>query len=153
MKTIRSMFGLMLGFGAVVFLVGCGEKVDDTNGVKGEVVQGAVTKNGKPLKFLPEETVIISVKMGEGEKQISCMSPVDAETGAFTLEGPSGEGLPAGIYTIQVVGDQYGAEEPDRFARYFDNEDHPRSPLEVEISSDPGQKFEVDLGRWTVVRK
>lgn len=154
MKTLLA--SVALGLALVVFS-GCGGSGSSGPEVKGAKVSGVLLFNGKPIEFQEMETITISFESGEGESQIATSAEVNAEDGSFTLEGPTGQGIPAGKYRIQVVGDIYGGDEPNRFERYFEaSEDvtipQPK-PLNIEISESEGQNVEIDLGKWTAKLK
>lgn len=134
---------------ATTAAAGCGSATPVGKEVKGVKVQGVLLENGKPIKFKQDETIRVSVSQGDGEAQIASVADVKPEDGSFTIEGPTNQGIPPGKYTIQVEGEVYGAEEPDRFARLFDPEEGTaRPPLVVEVGAAEGQTITVDVGKW-----
>jgi hypothetical protein len=131
---------------AALILGGCG------GGVRGVNVAGQVLQNGKPIKFLPKEEISVgfsSTDTPAGQQVIAGWAPISPEDGTFTFSGPSGNGIPAGKYSV-VVSSQLYQQSHDRFEAVFDPK---KPPLIVEVGPDAGQPIIIDVGTRTVTRK
>jgi hypothetical protein len=124
---------------------GCG------GGVRGVSISGQVLQNGKAIKFLPSEEIIVglSAQAPAGENPIAAWGTVKPDDGSFTVAAPDGRGIPAGKYIV-VVSSQLYQQSKDRFEAVFDNK---KPPLIVDVGPDSGQHFIIDVGTRTVTKR
>jgi hypothetical protein len=134
---------------ATLVAAGCGK-----GGVRGVKVKGEVLQNGQPIKFLPSEeiTVGFSREVEPGQQPFGAPAKVKPEDGTFTVDGPSGKGIPPGKYRIQLTSDIYGSDRGDRFEPLFDARAK-RPPLVADVGPEEGQTFVIDVGQWTVQKR
>jgi hypothetical protein len=146
----------ILRVAAVAFLlcaaaIGCKGK-DASKEVKGVKVNGQLLANGKAVKMLPMEEIQVTFfedgKPAEG--RIESMAIADPATGTFTINGPSGKGIPAGRYRISLISEIYGGGGSNRFEEVFSME---TSPLVVDVGPEEGQTIVIDLGKRTAKRQ
>jgi len=141
-----------IGLASLCFVVaalvvgGCGW------GGRGVKVSGQVLQNGKPIRFLPKEEIMVgfsSTATPAGQQVIAGWAPISPEDGTFTFSGPSGNGIPAGKYSI-VVSSQLYQQSHDRFDAVFDPK---KPPLIVDVVPDAGQPIIIDVGTRTLTKK
>ena len=141
-----------IGLASLCFVVaalvvgGCG------GGGRGVKVSGQVLQNGKPIRFLPKEEIMVgfsSTATPAGHQVIAGWAPISPEDGTFTFSGPSGNGIPAGKYSI-VVSSQLYQQSHDRFDAVFDPK---KPPLIVDVVPDAGQPIIIDVGTRTLTKK
>jgi hypothetical protein len=134
----------------VATAVGCTSK-NTGPAVTGVKVNGQLLANGKAVKMLQGEEIQVtffeSGKPAEG--RIESMATADPETGAFTIVGPHGKGIPAGKYKVCLRSQVYGTND-DRLEEVFSME---ATQLEVEVGPEEGQTFVIDLGKRTAKRQ
>jgi hypothetical protein len=152
----RGRAGAALGALAAVLLGGCGRGDDPTaqfSHVKGAKVKGVLLQNGKPIKFLPNEMITVSLTAAGDPSGAAAAGggDVNAEDGTFAIPGPSNQGLPPGKYQVLVSADIYGGASgnPNRFEVLAKK----KPPLTVDVGAEDGQTFEIDIGKWTATRK
>jgi hypothetical protein len=128
---------------------GCG-------GVKGVRVRGHVLWDGHPYRPSADEQMQVSFVSVGGGARISAASSVDPGDGSWELQGPPGGLIPPGNYRILVACILYGPDVPagqqfkDKFQEAFSEKN---SPLGCEITAEPEQVLDIDLGNKTVTRK
>ena len=141
-----------IGLASLCFVVaalvvgGCGW------GGRGIKVSGQVLQNGKPIRFLPKEEIMVgfsSTATPAGQQVIAGWAPISPEDGTFTFSGPSGNGIPAGKYSV-VVSSQLYQQSHDRFDAVFDPK---KPPLIVDVVPDAGQPIIIDVGTRTLTKK
>jgi hypothetical protein len=131
---------------AALILGGCG------GGARGVKVSGQVLQNGKPIRFLPKEEIMVgfsSTVTPAGQQVIAGWAPISPEDGTFTFSGPSGNGIPPGKYNV-VVNSQLYQQSHDRFEGVFDPK---KPPLIVDVMPDAGQPIIIDVGTRQVIKK
>jgi hypothetical protein len=149
MKRIWAVrWAIVVAFAAAFFASGCSKE----KGTKGVKIKGTVVLNGKPLQFLPEEEVIVSLTELESRDKgvIGSAAQAKPPDATFTIDGPKGQGLPPGKYRIIVTSQIYGGDTGDRFEHLFSNN---RPLLVAEIGAEEGQNFVIDLGKMTVTKQ
>lgn len=148
----RAGFAMVLGSCFAALLVtGCGSSSADDD-VKGVAVRGRLLDNGKPIKLLPNEEIRVSFVDVNGGA-VAATGDYNAEAGTFEITGPSGKGLPAGEYRVEIVSDIYGAdadEVTNRFEEHFDAEN---TPLMATVGAEEGQEFIIDIRKKTITKK
>lgn len=134
---------------ALVAFTGCGKKSNtpEIKPVVGVKVSGKVVQGGSPIKFVKDETIKITFlsDVPKGQEAIVAQTEVGKEGGAFTINGPTGQGIPAGKYKVILSGEIYpppGDGPADRFADKFDAD---KTPLNAEVTAEEGQVFTVDI--------
>jgi hypothetical protein len=135
----------LCGFAALVS--GCGSGRAEGEG--GVTVRGRLLDNGAPLKPLPDEQIRISFVDANGGA-VASTADYDANTGTFEITGPSGKGIPAGEYRVELVSEIYGGDGVNRFEEQFDAE---KTPLRATVGVEQGQEFVVDIKKKTVTHK
>jgi hypothetical protein len=131
---------------AALVVGGCG------GGARGVKVSGQVLQNGKPIRFLPKEEIMVgfsSTVTPAGQQVIAGWASISPEDGTFTFLGPSGNGIPPGKYNV-VVNSQLYQQSHDRFEGVFDPK---KPPLIVDVVPDAGQPIIIDVGTRQVIKK
>ena len=130
-------------------LCGCGSAAAD---VKGATVRGELVMNGKKLKVKEPELIGIYFLQagGEPEERLLAEAEYNPEDGTFVVKGPTGQGIPEGLYKIEIV---YEPSETDGNGIPFESFDAEVTPLMVDVGPGDGQHFIVDLGKQTVTAK
>jgi hypothetical protein len=131
---------------AALVVVGCG--LGDPKGVK---VTGQVLQNGKPIKVLPSEEIMVgfSSEAPEGQHIIVAWATVLPDDGTFTISGSAGKGIPAGKYRV-IASSQIYQKNEDRFEAVFDEK---KPPLIAEVGPEEGQSFVIDVGKRTLTKR
>jgi hypothetical protein len=140
---------LALSFAFVV--AGCGgKKGPEKPPVTGVKVSGKLVQGGSPVKHLKDETIKVSFlsEAGLGGDKVLAQGEVDKSSGAFSIIGPDGQGIPAGKYKVLVGSELYG-DNNDRFNEKFDAG---ASPLVADVTAEEGQVFTVDIGSRKVTK-
>jgi len=113
-------------------------------------VEGKLQQNGTPVTHSgATETLLVTFKSADAAGGRSFTPAVAEATGAFTLAGGDGKGIPAGTYTVEVTCVPYGPPKPgrqgDRFQGRFAVG---KSPLSVEIKPET-KSVTIDVGKGT----
>jgi hypothetical protein len=142
----RARFLVSIWISGTLIIGGCG------SGDQGAKVKGQVLQNGKPIRFLASEDIMVgfSSEVPIGQKPIGFFANVQRGDGTFTVIGPGGKGMPAGKYRIRVSSQIYGSSGADRFD---DVSDPKKPPLIAEVGPEKEQTFTIDLGKWTVTKQ
>lgn len=140
---------LLLGI-SMILVVGCdGEEADD-KGIKGAKLTGQLLENGQPLKLVsPEEDIQVSF-VNVADENIASPAEFNTADSTFTVNGPTGHGLPAGTYKIGIASEIYGGDGTNRFETAFDSQ---TTPLKAEVGGEEGQHFLIDLKKKTVTKQ
>lgn len=149
---IRSLFAVV-ALAGVVALTGCGgDKTASVKEYKGVPVTGTVLQGGKPIKLKPDETINVAFTLMEGSEAERAVFAADMkpEDGTFTINGPTGQGIPAGQYKVTLSSSVYGGTGDDRFEQAFGSEG---SRLMAVVGAEPGQTFVIDIGSKTLKKK
>lgn len=132
---------------------GCGAANPTGKEVQGAKVGGVLLHDGKPVKFLKDETIRVSFVQGTGDAQVAASAEVKPEDGSFAIDGPTGQGIPPGKYKVGLASDIYGGsgeENANRFEKLFNAE---VTPLTADVGTEPNQRFEIELSKRSVTKK
>src|SRR5829696_781966 len=88
--------------GALVSVAGCSSSTEP----KGVTVRVRVVENGQPLKFLPNEEILVglSQEVAAGEKGIGVTGPLKPEDATASLSRAGRTGIPPGKYRVSMSG-------------------------------------------------
>jgi hypothetical protein len=145
---------IRLGFlgAAVALLAGCSK--GNSEGGRGVRVQGRLLDNGRPVRPLPNEEIIVSFTRDGPADPLAPRgaSPIDSKDGNFAFCGPNTTAglLPPGRYRVGVVSQVYRGDGRNRFGPTFDED---RTPLAADVGPEEEQTFLIDIGKKTVTRQ
>jgi hypothetical protein len=138
---------------AVTVLAGCGGPGAKPIGMTGAKVKGRLLDNGQPVKVRAGEDIVVSFSPPDPADVTSTRgaASINPKDGTFAFFGTSSAAglLSAGKYKV-TVSSIYGNDGVDRYAAAFG---HDKTPLQVEVGSEPEQTFVVDIGRKTVTKQ
>jgi hypothetical protein len=139
---------------AAVLAAGCSKGGGGPGGGKGARVQGRLLDNGRPVKVLPNEEVVVSFTQAGSTDPLAPRgaSPIDPKDGSFAFTGPSSTVgmLPPGRYRVSVASQIGGGDGRNRFAPTFDED---RTPLVADVGAEETQTFVIDIGKKTVTKQ
>jgi hypothetical protein len=143
------VFGCAL---VAVLAAGCGK--GGKGGGTGARVQGRLLDNGRPVKVLPNEEVVVSFTQAGSTDPLAPRgaSPIDPKDGSFAFVGPTSTVglLPPGRYRVGVASQVSGGDGKNRFSPAFDED---RTPLVADVGPEETQAFIIDIGKKSVTKQ
>jgi hypothetical protein len=151
---VRRWRAIRLSFlgAAAALLAGCSK--GNSEGGPGARVRGQLLDNGRPVRLLPNEEIIVSFSRdgAAGPLAPRGASPIDSKDGSFAFCAPNTTAglLPPGRYRVGIVSQVYRGDGRNRFAPTFDED---RTALVADVGPEEEQTFHIDIGKKTVTRQ
>lgn len=143
MRSLTFAFSLV----AMLFAFGCSG--DGPSGVK---ITGKILRNGSPAASTDAEPFTLSLNGTDAKGKPTSAAATVKPSGEFTLDGPTGQGVPAGEYAVNIEQIPYGPRmaEGDRLKGAYKGS---ASKLKVVVPASGSPTLTVDVGMGTATLK